>query len=53
MGNKPNKDLLPLEHRPDDFLYRMMPAQRKRVSTLIRRACSCCEGGAGGIQAGV
>lgn len=44
MENNPNKDLLPLERRPDGSLYRMTPTQRKWASTLIRWTCSCCEG---------
>ena len=45
MRDSPYKDLPPLERRPDGSLYRMTPAQRKQVASLIRRECCCCEDG--------
>ena len=45
MSNPIYKGLPPIERRPDNSLYRMTPAQRKRANSLIRRECCSYEGG--------
>ena len=39
MSNPIYKGLPPIERKPDNSLYRMIPAQRKRANALIRREC--------------
>ena len=45
MRENPYKRLPPIERKPDGFLYRMTPAQRKQANALIRRECCCYEDG--------
>ena len=45
MIENPYKRLPPIERRPDNSLYRMTPAQRKRANALLRRECCSYEGG--------
>ena len=45
MKSNPYKNLPPLERRPDNSLYRMTPAQRKRANALIRRECCSYDNG--------
>ena len=39
MSSPVYKGLPPIERKPDNSLYRMTPAQRKRANALIRREC--------------
>ena len=39
MSSPVYKGLPPIKRKPDNSLYRMTPAQRKRANALIRREC--------------
>ncbi len=45
MRNPIYKGLPPIERKPDNSLYRMIPAQRKRTTALIRRKCCSYDDG--------
>ena len=45
MSNPIYKSLPPIERKPDNSLYRMTPAQRKRANALIRRECCSYDNG--------
>ena len=45
MSNPIYRGLPPIERKPDNSLYRMTPAQRKRANALIRRECCSYDNG--------